>query len=341
MIPPSPAGSARRPGVHADANRFAAAISAALRLMATLRSGCNANRWPICASKPAMHSRRQTAGPVSRGFASATLVLTLVAALAAAGTLSAKAQSSQPEALQAVRAAVQAEMQADKADQSIWTYREHDKVPGKDAVYRSIETRQGTLRRMIELDGKPLSGAAAQAETQRIDHYVHDPAAQARARKNDAHDDAQAAEMLKMLPDAFLWSMVSQTSEFITLAYRPNPRFNPPDMQARVMGAMAGQMIVVRNGNRIRTLRGQLTTDVLIGYGFLARLYKGGTFDVERREVGGGHWQITQTNVHIGGHALLFKNIGQQEDDWKTDWKPSPATTLDAAARILDAHTAN
>jgi hypothetical protein len=268
------------------------------------------------------------------------LVGTIAVVFVSIGSIQGLAQSSQPEALRAVRAAVHAEMLADKADQSIWTYQDHDKVPGKDAVYITIETRQGSLRRMIDLDGKPLSASATQAETQRIDHYVHDSAAQAKARKNDAHDDAQAAEMLTMLPDAFQWSMVSQTPEFITLAYRPNPGFDAPDMQARVMGAMAGQMIVARNGNRIRTLRGQLTTDVLIGYGFLAKLYKGGTFDVERREVGGGHWQITQTNVHIGGHALLFKNIGQDEDEWKTDWKPSPASTLVEAARILDANAA-
>lgn len=247
------------------------------------------------------------------------------------------AQSSQPEALKAVRDAVKSEMLADRADQSIWTYHDHDKTPGKDALYISIETRQGTLRRMIRLNGKPLSPSEVQAETNRIDSYVHDPSAQAKAHKNDAHDDAQAAEMLKMLPDAFLWSMVSQTPQFITLRYKPNPNFNPPDMQSRVMGVMAGEMIIVRDGNRIRTLRGNLTTDVLIGFGFLAKMYKGGSFDVERRDVGGGHWQITETDVHIDGHALLFKSIGQQEDELKTDWKPSPDETLLGAAKTLDA----
>ena len=247
------------------------------------------------------------------------------------------AQSSQPEALQVVRAAVESELQANRTDKSIWTYRDHDKVPGSDATYTTVETRQGSLRRMIALHGEPLSPSAVEAETQRIEHYVHDAAAQAKARKNGAHDDAQAAEMLKMLPDAFLWSIASQTAEGTTLNFKPNPAFDPPDMQARVMSIMGGQMIVARDGNRIRTLRGVLTEDVLIGFGILAKLYKGGEFDVERRQVGGGHWQITETHVHIGGHALLFKNIGQQEDEEKTDWKPSPDNTLEEAAHTLNA----
>jgi hypothetical protein len=249
----------------------------------------------------------------------------------------AAAQVSQPDALEAVRSAMRSELEANHTDQSIWTYRDHDKTPDTDGTYITIETRQGTLRRLIALGGQPLSTSAAAAETQRIETYVHDPAAQAKARKNSAHDDAQATDLLKMLPDAFIWTKVSETPEFITLKFQPNPNFSPPNIEAHVMGAMGGEMVIARNGNRIRTLRGQLTYNVLIGFGVLAKMFKGGTFDVERRLVGEGHWQITETHVHIGGHALLFHSIGQQEDEVKTDWKPSEDDTLEAAGRTLNA----
>lgn len=245
------------------------------------------------------------------------------------------AQSSQPEAMQALRSAVRTEIEENQTDHSIWTYRDHDSSPDLDGTYLTIETREGTLRRLIAINGQPLSAGAAATEAARIHSYVHDPDAQAKARKNSAHDDEQAAEMLKMLPDAFVWTKVSETPELITLNFRPNPSFSPPDMEARVMGAMAGELVIARNGNRIRTLRGQLSYSVLIGFGLLAKMYKGGTFDVERRLVGDGHWQITETHVHIGGHALLFKTIGQQEDEVKTDWKPSKDNTLEEAARTL------
>lgn len=172
------------------------ARASAARSMPKQCSGFDANRGRFSASKPSMHNPQRIAGVLS-GM--------IVAVFLALSGIQSAAQSSQPEAMRVVRAAVHAEMQADKADQSIWTYHDHDKVPGKDAMYITIETRQGSLRRMIDLDSKPLSASATQAETQRIDHYVHDSAAQAKARKNEAHDDAQAAEMLTMLPDAFLW----------------------------------------------------------------------------------------------------------------------------------------
>ncbi|HTV09296.1 MAG TPA: hypothetical protein VMD97_09665 [Candidatus Aquilonibacter sp.] len=244
---------------------------------------------------------------------------------------------SDPAAVEQVRQAVAAELEANRTDKSIWTYRENDITPGKNAVYHTIETTQGTLRRLIELNGRPLTGQAAANEKNRIENYVHDSSAQAKAQRASAHDDAQAAELLKMLPNAFLWTKGAESSEYETLNFRPNPNFNPPDMQSRVLGAMAGELVVSKEGHRIRTLKGQLTDNVLIGWGILGKLDKGGTFDVERRMVGDGRWQITETHVHIGGHALLFKTIGQQEDDVKTDWAPSTAKTLEEAATQLTA----
>jgi hypothetical protein len=102
-------------------------------------------------------------------------------------------------------------------------------------------------------------------------------------------------------------------------------------MQSRVMGTMAGELVVAHDGNRIQTLRGKLTEDVRIGFGILGKLEQGGTFDIERRQLAPGRWQITETHVHIGGHALLFKTIGQQQDEVKTEWKPSTASNLQAA----------
>jgi len=248
------------------------------------------------------------------------------------------AQESQPKALQALQTAVQSELAAAESDKSNWQYRDHDVTAGHNAVYQTIETPHGQLRRLIELNGHPLDADARNTETDRIAKYVNDPSEQAKAHKAGAHDDAQATQMTKMLPKAFIWTITSETPEFITLSYRPNPAFDPPDMEARVMSIMAGQMIIARDGNRIRTLKGALTQDVKFGWGIFGRLYAGGTFDIERREVAPGHWQITESNVHIGGHALIFKTIGQQEDESKTDWKPSTAKTLrDAEEQLRDA----
>ena len=166
--------------------------------------------------------------------------------------------------------------------------------------------------------------------------YVNNPEEQARRKKAGAQDDAQARELLGMLPTAFVWEITATTPQEISLKFRPDTSFHPPDMQSRVLGVMAGELVIAREGDRIVSLRGTLTDDVKIGFGLFGKINKGGTFDVERRKIAADHWQIAETHVHIGGHALLFKSIGQDEDEVKDQWKPSTAPNLQVAEEQLD-----
>jgi hypothetical protein len=271
----------------------------------------------------------------------------LLVGLAAFGVLAtfvrlaaAQVNTGSGDAVALVQRAVDSELQAEKNDKSLWKYRDRSSEAGKNKVAAAVETPQGELEKTVAVDGRPLEGEAEKQECERIRQFVNDAAQQAKVRKNEAHDNAQATAFLKMLPTAFVWTVVSQTSETVTLRYEPNPAFQPPTMEARVLGAMAGEMVVALPDDRIQSLHGKLIHDVKFGYGLLGKMDAGGTFDVERRQVAPGHWDITESHVHIGGHALLFHSIGQNSDEVKTDWAPSPYTSLAAAARDLGVETA-
>jgi hypothetical protein len=198
-----------------------------------------------------------------------------------------------------------------------------------------VETPQGALKRKLEDHGRPLSPAERQADDQHIEAFLRDPGAQAKARKDANHDDDQATEMLKLLPKAFLWTVIGEQGDQITLGFKPDPAFQPRSLEAKVLAAMGGQVVIDRAQNRIATIRGSLLSDVKFGFGILGRLQQGGTFEVERREVAPHHWQMTASRVHIAGHALLFKTIGAEEDETHTDFKPSPYQTLEQAWAYL------
>ena len=244
------------------------------------------------------------------------------------------AQRSAPDPVQIVRQAADAELAACRNDDSHWRYRDDQRQLG--LVSFVVETPQGTVKQPIAKDGHPLSSADranAQAEMQ---SFVGSPDAQEKQKRDAANDDKQAQELLSMLPNAFIWNIRSISGGLITLDYQPNPNFHPPDMEARVMGAMSGQMVVDQAQHRIRTIQGHLTQDVTIGWGILGRLKAGGTFDVERRQVAPGKWEITSTSVHISGHALFFKTISENQDEVKSDFVEVPSTTtLQQAANLL------
>jgi len=75
---------------------------------------------------------------------------------------------------------------------------------------------------------------------------------------------------------------------------------------------MSGTLIVDRAQHRIRTMKGRLESDVTIGFA----CWRASSRQHLRRgaQAGApGYWEITETHVHISGHALFFKTIGQQE----------------------------
>lgn len=242
------------------------------------------------------------------------------------------------DAKQIVQRAVQTELTADQNDHSHWLYCETDRKQKRTVKQWVAETQTADLQRVTEKNGHVLSPAE---QRKLMDSFVYDSGAQAKQRKAAQQDDRQATELLRLLPDAFLWSNAGKQGGNIVLHFKPNPQFHAPDIEARVFAAMEGNLAVDPTQYRIASLKGQLIHDVKIGGGLFGDLKTGGSFDVERREIGKGKWQITETHVHIYGHALLFKSISEQEDDIKTEFKelPQAITLQQAEGKLLEKGT--
>jgi len=244
-------------------------------------------------------------------------------------------QARAQDAKQIVQQAVNAELAANHDDQSHWRYLRTE-AGGNSWII--VETENGAISRHVQVNGKPASAETLAEDDQHTQKFIHDPELQQKQRANGTHDDKSAVELLNLMPQAFVWTAVGETPETTTLSFKPDPNFHPPDMEARVMGAMSGTLIVDKAQHRIRTFKGRLESDVTIGFGLLARIKQGSTFDVERRPVAPGYWEITETHVHISGHALFFKTIGEQEDEVKTAFTFVPlGTSLQQAVGLLKA----
>ena len=233
-----------------------------------------------------------------------------------------------------IRSAVQNELNADRNDHTAYCYLDHDVTPDHDILNYVIETPQGLVRRKLEDHGRKLTAGERSADNAHLQQLIADAAEQSKRRKDEAHDDDQAQQMLKLLPQAFVWTVKAETPETVTLDFKPDPDYKPKDMEAKVFSVMAGQVVVARQSNRLQTIEGTLTSDIKIGFGLFGKLQQGGTFHVERREVVPGHWQVVTTDVHILGH-VFFKTIGSQEDEQRADFKVSNAQTMQQAYEEL------
>ena len=264
---------------------------------------------------------------------------TLITTLLALTLLPAAHAQQDPRAL--VASAVQSELHANHTDHTPFIYRDHDITPEHNTLFFTVETPLGNLRRQLEDHGKPLTPEQRKTDDERIHALMTDKNLQQKQQRDNAHDDQQAEEMLKLLPTAFLWTLVSEKGDLITLDFKPDPAFQPTSMESRVLSTMAGQIVIARGDNRIRTIRGVLVDDVKFFLGIGGRLKKGGGFQVERREVAPHHWQVVETHTKIEGKALFFKSIGSIEDEVRTDFHISPAQNLEQAHEIIQKDTPN
>lgn len=234
---------------------------------------------------------------------------------------------------QLVSEAVNTELRDDAQDHSHWLYYEVDLEPGNNVEQWVAQTSQGSLKCVINKNGQKFD---KQQQRAAMDAFIHNPALQARQRKSGAHDDRQAAQMLRMLPQAFIWTKGETHDGETVYHFKPNPNFTPPTLQGRVFAAMAGDMTVNDAQHRIATLKGTLIRDVKFFFGLIGNMQAGGTFNVHRQQLAPEVWQITQAHIHIQGRALLFKSISAQEDDVKWKFKRLPdSITFEEAEKLL------
>jgi hypothetical protein len=198
----------------------------------------------------------------------------------------------------------------------------------------------------VAVNGRELDAAQIRAEDQRIQALVAHPE-QLRAKQKKAREDGeQERNLLGTFPEAFHFQVERESGNLITLRFRPNPAFRPTTRSTQVFHHMEGTLVLDTRQKRLVEINGRLTSEVKFGAGLLGHLDKNGTFSVEQKEVGEGHWDLSSMNVRMNGKALFFKTITVLEKKKQIDYKPLPRDfTLQQAADFLrsdfDVHTAS
>jgi hypothetical protein len=267
--------------------------------------------------------------PVSAPLGASVLAgaLFLGAATAASGqTLS---QNGNPaiDPAKIVRDASYNELHSSKPGRS-FSYRQH-KVDSKGSMVKEIvETKDGDVARLIEKDGKPLPPEEEQAEIDRLNNLLAHPEVQEHRHKKEQEDSARGDGMVRMLPDAFLFTfdgMVEGPNGLCyRLKFRPNPAFTPPDREGEVYHGMVGELWVDQAQLRLVKIDAHLISDVNFGWGVLGRLYKGGSILVQNADVGLHHWETIHMKLNLRGKLLMLKSVDFSTTEDFSDFKIQP-----------------
>lgn len=259
---------------------------------------------------------------------------------------SAAAQSSPPKQAkenpdQLVRQVIAHELQAEQQDHSEWMFHLQTTKPGEGTLTEEIvETPQGWVHRLLAINGHPLTSQQKAKDDEQLHKLLTDPSEQQKNLQATHNDVQQAQQLLKMLPDAFLYTYAGRKGAVVKLNFRPNPKFHPQSRKAAVFHDMVGSVWLNVKQQRLAGIQGHLNQEVKFAGGLLGHLDKGGSFDVKQTEFAPGYWDVTYMNVQMNGKALFFKTINVREKDFRSGYHRVPDhLTLAQAANLLNKQT--
>jgi hypothetical protein len=222
-------------------------------------------------------------------------------------------------------------------DHTNWMYRLEKEQYGKKQVEEIVETKEGSLSRLLSVNGLPLTPKQQLEEDERGRELMTSRSAQQKLRRSLDAETLQGRRLFKMLPDAFVFSYAGVEGNLVKLSFRPNPSFHASSQEARVFHDMEGEMWVDGKQERLAGFDGHLTQTVKFGFGLLGHLDKGGHFEVRQAEVVPGHWDMTALSLQMTGKALLFASVGVEKKESHRDFhRVSDDLTLAQAADILN-----
>jgi len=235
-----------------------------------------------------------------------------------------------------VKSVIYNELHPSQVSDIHWQYRVDKESDGKQETREVIETKSGSLDKLLATSGKPLTAAQAKEESARILRFSHSPEEQKKAEQARRKDAEQCDALMKMIPDAFLFEYASISGNLAKVVFKPNPHFRPPSREGRVLQQMAGEIWVDARQKRLVSINGQLINEVKFAGGLLGHLEKGGQFTVKRAELVPGDWEVAEMNVNMRGKALFFKTISVQQKELHSNFeRVADDISLSDAANLL------
>jgi len=259
------------------------------------------------------------------------LLLLLPLATASHGQPAPSLTPAQAQAL--VNRALTTELHAAQDTTHPMRYRLRRASPRLISTKEIVETREGFVARLVEVNDRPLSPADEQKEQARLDALLSDPSRQSHRKQSEDQDTGIVLKLLRMLPKAFLYDYAGPgqspsgprlSGQVEKFRFRPNPRFSPPDLETQALTAMSGEIWIDSAGERVARLEGHLQQDTDYGWGVLGKLDKGGWIVIEQAKVGQGQWRIARFQMKMS-LRILFKNKIFDTTQEMTGYAPVPA----------------
>jgi hypothetical protein len=220
---------------------------------------------------------------------------------------------------------------------TLWSYTAERHSNNHIFLERVIETVDGPVRHVVATDGHPPTPAQIEGENVRHQQLLKNPAGRRAIQRQRDDDDKTMEELLRIIPEAFIFEDQGREGQSERIAFHPNPGFKPKTYEQRILHALDGIVFIDLHEKRIARLSGSLGTRVKFGYGLIGRVEQGGTTEITRVQLSPGVWKTSMEKIDIEGRFVMLKTINKHQDESRTGFEPvAPDTTFAQALNQIE-----
>ena len=210
---------------------------------------------------------------------------------------------------------------------ALWASQVERRTTGHVYREQEIDTVDGPVRRLLSVDGHQPSPSEQKQDDDRLRGLRENPKARLTLKKNREAEEKKVDDLLRVIPDIFLFQDQGKQGNLERLAFHPNPAYKPSTYEEMALHALSGVVLIDLREKRLARFSGTLTQQVNFGHGLLGHLSKGGMIEVNRVRLSPGQWGTSLFQTDFDGRFAIFKNISKHLDETHNDFKPVPPDT--------------
>ena len=167
---------------------------------------------------------------------------------------------------------------------------------GGTRAYQVTPTSDGTamLRTLIERDGTPVTDAKPE---------------RSEMRRRPGGRPSSADDVMSVLAFTMVRRDRLDGRDAIVVRFTPKPMAEARTRQGRIAKAFTGHIWVWEAEREVARVEGTAAEDLSFGFGVLARLDRGATATVLRRQVDASTWLPTSVQIKAQGRAMLLRRL--------------------------------
>jgi hypothetical protein len=213
-----------------------------------------------------------------------------------------------------------------------------------DTTREVIESAQGNVARMVQRDGRPLSAAEDAAERDRLNDILKSPQDFLKHEERGSAERNYVVQLIKLLPSAMIYTYApgqpqppGSTSRQIVIDFRPDPAFHPPTMISELLTGLAGRVWIDARAQTMTRIQGTVLHPVNFGWGVVAKIYPGGSIELEQQLVGGKRWAYSHLEEDLTVREMMLRTVKDktQMNAWDFKLLPAPMSFQDAVRALL------